>query len=190
MTYVMPMTHARCRLRGFPPRPSPPGVPDETGPVRRPGRLDSLTLGIGDPMGGGWRGWAALLAPSPADGPVEFTNLATSGVLPRDVLERQTPHALACGRTWSPSSSASTTPRVGASTSAPSPDGSTMPMPPSPGRVPPYSPPVCPTPGPCSGSPCRSLARPLARRQRAVNAVVHALSVRHGALHTHVCEGA
>ncbi|MBD2819092.1 SGNH/GDSL hydrolase family protein [Streptomyces parvulus] len=49
------------------------------------------------------------------------------------------------------------------------------------------SPPVCRTPGRCSG--CGRAGRPLARRQRAVNAVVHALSERYGAVHLHACEG-
>nr|WP_234044655.1 hypothetical protein [Streptomyces adelaidensis] len=35
-----------------------------------------------------------------------------------------------------------------------------------------------------------AFARPLARRQRAVNTVVHALSERHGAVHLHASEGA
>ncbi|MFE9998535.1 SGNH/GDSL hydrolase family protein [Streptomyces avermitilis] len=37
---------------------------------------DSLTEGVGDPVGDTWRGWAALLADglAPADAPAEFTN--------------------------------------------------------------------------------------------------------------------
>jgi lysophospholipase L1-like esterase len=46
-----------------------------------------------------------------------------------------------------------------------------------------------PDPGAMLGLPA-ALARPLARRQRAVNAVVHALSERYGAVHLHACEGA
>lgn len=56
---------------------------------------DSLTEGVGDPVGTGWRGWAALLAAGLADEPVEFTNLAVSGALTRDVVERQLPAGLA-----------------------------------------------------------------------------------------------
>ena len=45
---------------------------------------DSITVGMGDPgPGGGWRGWAALLAgtlPQP-----ELHNLATLGALAADV---------------------------------------------------------------------------------------------------------
>lgn len=70
-------------------------------PVRFVALGDSLTEGVGDPTGDGWRGWAALLA----DG-------------------------LGAGR------------------------------------------------------------RPLARRQQAVNTVVHALSERYGAVHLHAAEGA
>ncbi|MFE7934003.1 SGNH/GDSL hydrolase family protein [Streptomyces sp. NPDC057456] len=46
-----------------------------------------------------------------------------------------------------------------------------------------------PDPGGALGLP-GALARPLARRQRAVNAVVHALSERYGAVHLHAAEGA
>jgi hypothetical protein len=45
-----------------------------------------------------------------------------------------------------------------------------------------------PDPGAMLGLPA-ALARPLARRQRAVNAVVHALSDRYGAIHLHASEG-
>lgn len=44
-----------------------------------------------------------------------------------------------------------------------------------------------PDPGSMLGLP-GALARPLARRQHAVNAVVHALSKRHGAMHLHAAE--
>ncbi|HSX96858.1 MAG TPA: SGNH/GDSL hydrolase family protein, partial [Streptomyces sp.] len=46
-----------------------------------------------------------------------------------------------------------------------------------------------PDPGAMLGLP-GALARPLARRQRAVDTVVHALSERHGAIHLHASEGA
>jgi lysophospholipase L1-like esterase len=55
---------------------------------------DSLTEGVGDPAGDGWRGWAALLSGGLAAKDVDFTNLAVSGAQTRDVLERQTPAAL------------------------------------------------------------------------------------------------
>jgi lysophospholipase L1-like esterase len=57
---------------------------------------DSTTAGYGDPMpGGGWRGWAALLADGLAPpGQVEFHNLACSGALAADVAYTQLPTAL------------------------------------------------------------------------------------------------
>jgi lysophospholipase L1-like esterase len=54
---------------------------------------DSITLGVGDPAGGGsWRGWAALLA----EGLREPTlyNLAAAGAQATDVERRQLPRAL------------------------------------------------------------------------------------------------
>ena len=54
---------------------------------------DSITVGIGDPApGGGWRGWAALLAgtvPEP-----EVHNLARLGALAADVERVQLPAAM------------------------------------------------------------------------------------------------
>jgi lysophospholipase L1-like esterase len=57
---------------------------------------DSITVGYGDPLpGGGWRSWAALLAAALAPtGEVEFHNLASTGALTRDVVERQLPRAM------------------------------------------------------------------------------------------------
>ncbi|MBL1096813.1 SGNH/GDSL hydrolase family protein [Streptomyces sp. 205] len=58
---------------------------------------DSLSEGLGDPAaGGGWRGWAALLAE--AAGPrggaeVELVNVSRSGALAADVAEEQLPAA-------------------------------------------------------------------------------------------------
>ena len=56
---------------------------------------DSITAGFGDPIpGGGWRGWAALLAAALAPpGAVHFHNLAHSGALTNDVADRQLPVA-------------------------------------------------------------------------------------------------
>ena len=54
---------------------------------------DSITVGMGDPVPGGWRGWAALLAgtlPQP-----ELHNLATLGALAADVERVQLPAATA-----------------------------------------------------------------------------------------------
>jgi lysophospholipase L1-like esterase len=59
---------------------------------------DSVTSGYGDPMpGGGWRGWAALLAGTLEAGAVavEFRNLAVSGARIADVAGGQLPGALA-----------------------------------------------------------------------------------------------
>ena len=47
---------------------------------------DSLTEGVGDPVGNGWRGRAALLAAGRAPQSVRFTSLAVSGAQTRDVL--------------------------------------------------------------------------------------------------------
>jgi hypothetical protein len=56
---------------------------------------DSLTEGVGDPAGNGWRGWAALRAGALAEADVELTNLAVSGAQTREVLEVRTPVGLA-----------------------------------------------------------------------------------------------
>ncbi|MEU9891246.1 SGNH/GDSL hydrolase family protein [Sphaerisporangium sp. NPDC051011] len=58
---------------------------------------DSVTVGMGDPLpGGGWRGWAALLAESLApDGEVRFSNLADCGATAVDLAADQLPKALA-----------------------------------------------------------------------------------------------
>ncbi|MBC9718523.1 SGNH/GDSL hydrolase family protein [Streptomyces sp. TRM66268-LWL] len=147
---------------------------------------DSLTEGVGDPAGDGWRGWAALLAPALGGGgrAVEFRNFAVSGSQTRDVLERQTPQAVAFApdvvsvvvgvndtlrRTFDVRGVASRLDAVyGEFTSR----GALLLT-------------AClPDPGAMLGLPA-VLARPLARRQRAVNALVHALSERYGAVHLH-----
>ncbi|MFE9769697.1 SGNH/GDSL hydrolase family protein [Streptomyces sp. NPDC005808] len=158
-------------------------------PLRFVALGDSLTEGVGDPVGEVWRGWAALLARglAPADAPVEFINLAVSGAQTRDVLERQTPEAMALGPdvvsvvigvndtlryTFDIHSVAARLDKVYAAFRA---QGAVVMT-------------AClPDPGYMLGLP-GALARPLARRQRAVNAVVHALSERHGALHLHAAE--
>ncbi|MDQ0388958.1 lysophospholipase L1-like esterase [Streptomyces sp. DSM 42143] len=149
---------------------------------------DSLTEGVGDPVGTGWRGWAALLAAGLADEPVEFTNLAASGAQTRDVVERQLPAGLALRPdvvsvvvgvndtlrcTFDVGAVAARLDTVYAAFTA---QGALLLT-------------AClPDPGTMLGLP-GALARPLARRQRAVNAVVHALSDRYGAVHLHACEG-
>ncbi|MGW3155633.1 SGNH/GDSL hydrolase family protein [Streptomyces sp. NPDC001089] len=232
-------------------------------PLRFVALGDSLTEGVGDPVGEAWRGWAALLAgglaggapgeapgavpggpseevpggvpagcaagaprsladgtarqpsgPSagsaerasggasagsvegPPGGPshayggrVEFTNLAVSGAQTRDVLERQTPRALALRPdvvsvvigvndtlryTFDIHAVAARLDEVYAAFRN---QGAVLLT-------------AClPDPGAMLGLP-GALARPLARRQRAVNAVVHALSERYGAVHVHAAEGA
>jgi lysophospholipase L1-like esterase len=58
---------------------------------------DSVTVGVGDPLPhGGRRGWAALLAESLAPpGRVEFGNVASSGAMTSDVVADQLQRALA-----------------------------------------------------------------------------------------------
>ncbi|WP_030953576.1 SGNH/GDSL hydrolase family protein, partial [Streptomyces sp. NRRL S-481] len=164
---------------------------------------DSLTEGVGDPVrDGAWRGWAALLAdglveePCGADEepvrrveePARFTNLAVSGAQTRDVLERQLPVALELRPglasvvvgvndtlrcTFDIQSVAARLDQVYAALTE---QGAVLLT-------------AClPDPGTMLGLP-GALAHPLARRQRAVNTVVHALSDRYGALHLHACEG-
>ncbi|MFF8575097.1 SGNH/GDSL hydrolase family protein [Streptomyces sp. CA-100214] len=149
---------------------------------------DSLTEGVGDPVGHGWRGWAALLATGLAEQPVLFTNLARSGAQTVDVAERQLPAGLALRpdlvsvvvgvndtlrRTFDLGAIAARLDTVYAACT---------------GRGALLLTACLPDPGTMLGLP-DALARPLARRQRAVNAVVHALSDRYGAVHLHACEG-
>ncbi|MFF4275442.1 SGNH/GDSL hydrolase family protein [Streptomyces sp. NPDC001536] len=160
-------------------------------PVRFVALGDSLTEGVGDPVGEGWRGWAALLAGGLGESveSVEFTNLAVSGSQTRDVLERQLPAGLALRPdvvsvvvgvndtlrcTFDIHAVASRLDAVYAAFVA---QGAVVLT-------------AClPDPGAMLGLP-GALARPLARRQRAVNTVVHALSERYGAVHLHAAEGA
>ncbi|MBT2412296.1 SGNH/GDSL hydrolase family protein [Streptomyces sp. ISL-12] len=162
--------------------------------MRRPRYValgDSLTEGVGDPVAGGWRGWAALLAGSLAgedERPVEFRNLAVSGAQTRDVLEAQLPAGLALRpdlvsvvigvndtlrRAFDIHAVAARLDEVYAAFSAQ--DAVLLTA-------------CLPDPGTMLGLP-GALARPLARRQRAVNTVVHALSERYGALHLHAGDG-
>ncbi|AVH60060.1 MULTISPECIES: SGNH/GDSL hydrolase family protein [Streptomyces] len=157
-------------------------------PVRFVSLGDSLTEGMGDPVGDGWRGWAALLADG-LEPSVEFTNLAVSGAQTRDVMERQTPAALALKpdvvsvvigvndtlrRTFDIHAVAARLDEVYAAFRA---QGAVLLT-------------AClPDPGSMLGLPA-ALERPLARRQLAVNTVVHALSERYGAVHLHAAEGA
>lgn len=118
---------------------------------------------------------------------VEFTNLAVSGAQTREVLEHQTPAGLALKPdvasvvigvndtlrcTFDIHAVAERLDKVYAAFTG---QGATLLT-------------AClPDPGSMLGLP-GSLARPLARRQRAVNRVVHALSERYGAVHLHAAE--
>ncbi|GGS98379.1 hypothetical protein GCM10010206_71370 [Streptomyces cinerochromogenes] len=158
-------------------------------PVRFVALGDSLTEGVGDPVGTGWRGWAALLAASLAEDSeqVRFTNLAVSGAQTRDVREKQTPAALelrpdlvsvvigvndTLRHTFDIHAVAAHLDHVYASLTRQ--DATLLTA-------------CLPDPGAMLRLP-DALARPLARRQRAVNAVVHALSDRYGALHVHAAD--
>ncbi|SEL94518.1 SGNH/GDSL hydrolase family protein [Streptacidiphilus jiangxiensis] len=150
---------------------------------------DSLTEGLGDPVAGGWRGWAALLAagltPDP-DG-VAFTNHATSGAQTADVLLRQLPQA----RQRRPHVAAvivggndtlratydihAVARHLDTTLGSLVEDGTVLLT-------------AClPDPGRMLGLP-EALARPLGRRMRSVNTVVHALSERYDAVHVHAAE--
>ncbi|MDX2860185.1 SGNH/GDSL hydrolase family protein, partial [Streptomyces scabiei] len=149
---------------------------------------DSLTEGVGDPVAGGRRGWAALLADGLGPG-TRFTNLAVSGSQTRDVRDRQLAAALALRPdiasvvvgvndtlrcTFDIHAVAARLDEIYGAFR----ERETVLLT------------AClPDPGTMLGLP-RALARPLARRQRAVNTVVHALSARHGAVHLHASEGA
>jgi lysophospholipase L1-like esterase len=142
---------------------------------------DSITLGMGDPMpDGSWRGWAALLATAMPQH--EFHNLAFSGALIRDVEREQLPRALelrpsvvsvAVGvndtlrRTFDVAAIAASLAHTVGALRAAGATVLTMRMP-DPGRM--------------FGLP-GSLARPLARRIRAVNAVCDAMAARFATLH-------
>jgi lysophospholipase L1-like esterase len=62
-------------------------------PLRFAALGDSITAGYGDPVPGGWRGWAQLLAEGLAPR-VSFYKLAVSGALSADVVGDQLPAAL------------------------------------------------------------------------------------------------
>ena len=142
---------------------------------------DSITVGMGDPAaGGGWRGWATLLAgtlPQP-----ELHNLATLGALADDVEHDQLPAATALRPDvasvvigindtlrgdFDPERTGVSVGRTVAALRAAGTEVLTMRL---------------PDPGQMFGLP-GALARPLARRMRAVNAVVDEVARRHGTVH-------
>ncbi|MFB7274947.1 SGNH/GDSL hydrolase family protein [Streptomyces sp. NPDC056244] len=157
---------------------------------------DSLTSGVGDPVDGGWRGWAALLggalgparaAGAAGESPVRFHNFAVSGALTRDVEEQQVPAVLDFGPdiasvvvgvndtlrcAFDIQDIAQRLDRACAALAA---RGAVLLT-------------TClPDPGSMLGLPL-PLARPLARRQRALNAVVHALAARYDTVHLHMAD--
>lgn len=172
---------------------------------------DSLTAGAGDPVGDGLRGWAALLAGGlvaddadaadadnadnadgsgeAAGGAVRFRDFAVAGARARDVAAFPLPRALAyrpdvvsvvvglndtLRRTFDITEVALALDRTCAALSARGAVLLTACLP-DPGAV-------LDLPGP--------LARPLARRRRQVDAVVHTLSARYGAVHLHLADAA
>ncbi|MFE7244100.1 SGNH/GDSL hydrolase family protein [Streptomyces sp. NPDC057580] len=172
------------------PEPSaPPGSPHS--PIRFAALGDSFTEGVGDPVPGGRRGWAALLAEGIGDSHrgVEFRNFAVSGSLSGDVRDRQAPAAAAfrpdlasvvvgvndtLRRSFDIRLIARRLDEVCALLTG---GGAVLLT-------------AClPDPGSVLGLPA-PLGRPLARRQGAVNAVVHALSARYDAVHLHVSDRA
>lgn len=142
---------------------------------------DSITVGMGDPAAdGGWRGWAALLAQT-LDQP-EVYNLATLGALSEDVELRQLPAALDCRPdvatvvvgindtlrgNFDAARTGASVGRTVAALRARGAEVLTMRL---------------PDPGQMFGLP-GVLARPLARRMRAVNEVVDEVARRHGTVH-------
>lgn len=146
---------------------------------------DSLSEGVGDPLpGGGWRGWGALLAEGISTDRVDVVNTARSGARTSDVAGRQLALALAHrphlasvmvgGNDTLRGNFAieQTTAELHAVMGALRAGGADVLT-------------AClPDPGTVLGLPW-PLARPLARRMRALNDAVHVLSAHHGALHLH-----
>ncbi|MFD0144973.1 MULTISPECIES: SGNH/GDSL hydrolase family protein [unclassified Streptomyces] len=168
---------------------APPTPPAPPAPLRFAVLGDSLSEGVGDRVDGTWRGWAALLAAGLA-GPgqhLEFRNLAISGAQSREVAEQQAPEAVAfrphlasvvvgvndtLRHTFDIEQLARRLDRVCADLGA---SGAVLLT-------------AClPDPGRMLGLP-PPLARPLARRQKAVNTLVHALSARYDTVHLHLAD--
>ncbi|HKS99469.1 MAG TPA: SGNH/GDSL hydrolase family protein [Rugosimonospora sp.] len=142
---------------------------------------DSVTLGMGDPLpDGNWRGWAALLATGLVA--PDFHNLASAGALTGDVERSQLPRALelrpdlaavvvgvndTLRGTFDPARIAAAVAHTVGALRAAGAVVLTMRL---------------PDPGLMFGLP-GSLARPLARRIRAVNAAADEVSARFGTVH-------
>ncbi|MFF3948636.1 SGNH/GDSL hydrolase family protein [Streptomyces sp. NPDC001902] len=152
---------------------------------------DSLTEGLGDPVAGGWRGWAPLLAHGLSAEPsaVRLLNCSRSGALTKDVVEEQLPRALdhrphlasvviGANDTLRGSFDIETVARrldtVLAQLRAQGAEVLTA---------------CLPDPGRMLGLPW-PLARPLGRRMAALNQVVHVLSERYEAVHLHAARHA
>jgi lysophospholipase L1-like esterase len=142
---------------------------------------DSITVGMGDPgPEGGWRGWAALLAAT-LDQP-DLRNLATLGALAADVEHHQLPAAVAARPDvasvvvglndtlrgdFDPGRTGASVGRTVAALRAAGAEVLTARL---------------PDPGQMFGLP-GALARPLARRMRAVNAEVDQVALRYRTVH-------
>jgi lysophospholipase L1-like esterase len=142
---------------------------------------DSITVGMGDPAPeGGWRGWAALLAAT-LDQP-ELHNLATLGAQAADVERLQLPTALklrpdvasliigindTLRGDFDPGRTGAAVGRTVASLRQAGAQVLTMRL---------------PDPGEMFGLP-RALARPLARRMRAVNDAIDQVALCYGTVH-------
>ena len=141
---------------------------------------DSIMVGMGDPVPGGWRGWAALLAGTLSQ--PEVHNLATLGALAADVERVQLPAATVLRPDvasvvvgindtlrgdFDPERTGAAVGRTVAALGAAGAQVLTMRL---------------PDPGHMFGLP-GALARPLARRMRAVNAAVDEVARRHGTVH-------
>ncbi|MCQ4083567.1 SGNH/GDSL hydrolase family protein [Streptomyces sp. RB6PN25] len=168
--------------------------PEQSGPetIRFAALGDSLTEGLGDPVPGapgGWRGWAALLTEGlvAPPGAALLINCSRSGALSGDVAgeqleqaRRHRPHlaSVIIGANDTLRGSydiAAVAARLDTVLGTLRADG-TVPLT------------AClPDPGRMLGLPW-PLARPLGRRMRALNHVVHALSARHGAIHLHAAD--
>jgi lysophospholipase L1-like esterase len=145
---------------------------------------DSITVGMGDPAPeGGWRGWAALLGASLHQ--PDMHNLATLGALAADVERLQLPAAAdlkpdvasvvvgindTLRGDFDPQRTGAAVGRTVAALQAAGAQVLTMRL---------------PDPGQMLGLP-RALARPLARRMRAVNEAVDEVALRYGTVHLDV----
>src|SRR5580700_5533649 len=127
---------------------------------------DSITAGMGDPdPEGGWRGWAALLAASLHQ--PDMHNLATLGALAADVASVVVGINDTLRGDFDPERTGAAVGRTVAALRAAGAEVLTARL---------------PDPGQMFGLP-RALARPLARRMRAVNQAIDEVALRHGTVH-------